>query len=362
MDIFSFNRGAEIRRAISPGELYQHLASEIIKGFHRKEALSQFGNDLINLAEHAYSLRQMETLEHISQVLLNLPLAREYRSIAHYFQAYCIKRSGQFFKARSIFERVADEAPLRYRARAMAALGSIAFDRGEYQSVLPLYIEGRRIASHGREFDPLAEFYTQHMMAVMRSIDGDNHGALEDLEKMSPLVRAISSTYPPIYCNYLNSLAVELAEVGRLEEAARACRITLAPSFANAYPEVRETWDDIVSKGRRASRSFVSFAQRNFNTENVLQLPVPDHSLDPAGSPLAISDQPARVLDYLNWIKKMGKKPNGDQKDNQEELSDRQMVMKIMEYATESDLPDEVLHKILDAVRQIVEDYRKKKS
>jgi hypothetical protein len=58
----------------------------------------------------------------------------------------------------------------------------------------------------------------------------------------------------------------------------------------------------------------------------------------------------------------MGKKPNGDQKDNQEELSDRQMVMKIMEYATESDLPDEVLHKILDAVRQIVEDYRKKKS
>jgi hypothetical protein len=352
IDVFSFKRWAELQRAISPGEFYQHLASELIKGIHTKEALSQLGNNLINLAEYAYSLRQMDTLEQISHLLPNLPLAREFRIIARYFQAYCIKRRGQFNEARSLFVKVADESPLRYRARAMAALGTIAFDSGEFQSALPFYIEASKAAIHRQGFDLLAAFYTQHMMAVLRSIDGDDRGALADLERMFPLVRAVGSVYPPIYCNYLNSLAVELAEAGRLEEATQACRITLASPFANSYPEYRATSDDIALRGRRASRSFVSFAQRALETENVLHLPVPDHSTGLVDSCLEMTGQPARVLDYINWKKKMGKKPNGDQK-NDDEMDDRDVFMEIMRLSSQPGMTSKKLWQILEAVRKV---------
>jgi hypothetical protein len=167
---------------------------------------------------------------------------------------------------------------------------------------------------------------------------------------MFPLVRAVGSVYPPIYCNYLNSLAVELAEAGRLEEATQACRITLASPFANSYPEYRATSDDIALRGRRASRSFVSFAQRALNTENILHLPVPNHSIGQADSCLSTTDQPARVLDYINWKNKMGKKPNGDKKDDQLplDMSGQDMAMKLLEVITQNKASEEKLRKLLE--------------
>ena len=298
------NGGLNYTSQFSPGEFYQQLASELIKGVHTKEVLSGLGNSLINLAEHAYTLRQMVTLEYISQVLLNLPLACEYRSIARYYQALCIKRQGQFHEARTLLERVAEKAPIGYKARAIVGLGSIAFDRGDFQAAMPFYIEAGKAAIHKQGFDPLAAIHTQLMLAVLKSIDGDNHGALADLEQMFPLARAVGSSYPPIYYHYLNSLAVELTEVGRLEEAARACRISLIPSFANAYPEVRETWNEIMLRSRRASRSFVSFARTL--PPNVIELPQREASESvPLGSK-------ASVINLDHWKRRWARKKAKD--------------------------------------------------
>lgn len=114
---------------------YQQITSAIIKGIRTKEALTSLGQRLTTLAQHAYSSRQMDIVEQVSQVLMNLPLGREIRNIARYYQAFCIKRRGQFSEAKSLFERVADEGPIKYRARAMIALGSIAFDSGAFNQL-----------------------------------------------------------------------------------------------------------------------------------------------------------------------------------------------------------------------------------
>jgi tetratricopeptide (TPR) repeat protein len=358
IDVFSFKRWAELQESNSPGEFYQHLASEIIKAVRKKEALGEIADSLVSLAYHAYTLRQMEALEHISQILLSLPLPRELRSIARYYQGFCVKRKGELDVARDLFERVAEEASIIYRARAIIALGSVAFDKGDFQTVLPLYGEANHVTSHAQEFDPLAAFYTQHMMAVLRSIDGDNRGALEDLERMFPLARAVGSTYPPIYCNYLNSLAVELAELGRLEEAARVCRITLASPFADVYPEYRETWVDIASRGRRASRSVVSFALTTLNTDNVLRLPAPElsDSFGPTGSSVTHPQQPARILNYAEWKNKMVKEPNGDKKDKKstQEMSEKDLLLRAMELFSNTSISEKKRRKMLEAIEKIV--------
>jgi hypothetical protein len=49
------------------------------------------------------------------------------------------------------------------------------------------------------------------------------------------------SSQPHVYYDYMNSFAVELCEVGRLEEAKNVSLIVLASPFAPAYPEWRET-------------------------------------------------------------------------------------------------------------------------
>jgi tetratricopeptide (TPR) repeat protein len=351
-------RWAELQKVTSRREFYRQSASEILKGVHTKKAQSDLGNDLISLAEHAYSLRYMDILEQISQVLLKLPLECEFRIIARYYQALCIKRRGRFHQARALLERVAEEAPIAYRARAMQSIGSIAFDSGDFKSAMLFYIEASKAAIHKQGFDPLATFYTQHMIAVLRSVDGDNRGSLADLQRMFPLVRAVGSSYPPIYYSYLNSLAVELAQLGRLEEAARTCQITLASPFASVYPEYRETHEDIALRGRRASRSIVSFARRTRKPNNILRLPARELRYDfgPAASYLSLPQQPARILNYSEWKDKMVKEPNRTSQYDKphKKLDGREKILRIIKLVSQTERTDQELEEILEAVERII--------
>ncbi len=297
ISLSSFNRKAGRISTIEKPELNQQISQALIFCINRRQSLNLLAERLIAIADRAYPFRQMDIVKQASDLLLGLPLPREFKSIAHYYKGFCIKRRGQFDEARALFEMVADEAPIRYRARAIIALGSIAFDSGDYQSATPLYIEGSRTALLAREFDPLAAYYTQFMLAVLRSVDGDHRGALTELEKIFTLVRAIGLHHPPIYYNYLNSLAVELLEVGQITEAQKVSKIVLASPYVAAYPEYRETGIDIALRARRASRSVVSLAQLGLNAKNVLRLPSAEHVSDDTSTGTAsVSQEPARVL------------------------------------------------------------------
>jgi tetratricopeptide (TPR) repeat protein len=335
------------------GEFYQQLTQALIKGFHTKEAIIGLGQRLTALAQHAYTLRQMDNVEQASQILMNLPLA-EYRNIGLYYYALAIKRRGQATQAETLLERVADDAPVRYRGQALLSLGAFAIARGNLESALTFYTEALRVAS---KKDFLIMVQTLKMVAVVKGMDGDHRGAVADLESLMPAVRTVSVYRPQFLFDHFNSLAVELGEVGRLEEAQNACRIVLASPYASAYPECRETWDDIQVRGYRASRSVVAFTRKNLNVENIARMPVREDDGGPGSSRFApeYMEQPARVLSYMDWKKNMVKEPNGTPQDQErsKELSPREMLLRIMELTSEKDITDDELEEILRAVEKI---------
>jgi len=89
--------------------------------------------------------------------------------------------------------------------------------------------------------------------------------------------------------------------VGRLEEARNESRIVLAPPYASAYPEWRETREEIEARGRRPSRATVALSREASSVGDLLYLPVPERV---GGSEEAVArpaNQRARVLDLLSW-------------------------------------------------------------
>jgi hypothetical protein len=228
---------------------------------------------------------------------------------------------------------------------------------GDIQSALHLYIESSRAVMRAREFDPLAAYYIQSSIAIVKSIDGNHKGALTDLGGMFPLARAVGAYYTPLFYNHLNSLAVELLEAGRITEAQNVSNIVLASPFAGVYPEYRATGIDIALRGRRASRSVIYVARSKLNAQNVLRLPPAERSnSNTSVEPAPACQQQARVLDMHEWMEKMGKEPNGDHKDRKsdEDMMQDEMLFEIMNLFTEKDMDREIRLEMLESIRKLV--------
>ncbi|HEY3136596.1 MAG TPA: hypothetical protein VGL29_11270 [Blastocatellia bacterium] len=93
---------------------------------------------------------------------------------------------------------------------------------------------------------------------MINGLEGNHRGAVALLETLFPLACSVRASQPHLYYDYLNSLAVELCEVERLEEARNVSKVVLASPFAPAYPEWQETREEIELKARRASRWVVA--------------------------------------------------------------------------------------------------------
>ena len=211
---------------------------------------------LVNQAEHAYAFRRMEELENLSQLLSTLP--DPHRKIGLYYHALFVKRQGRLEEARTILEQLSEAAPQPYRAKAILSSAAVALAGGDLGSASKLYLEAGRAAVSRGHWDPEIAINSQRACAVLAGIDGDHSGAVAHLEQIFPMVRAASTARPCMLYDHLNNLAVELMEVGRLDEAANASRIALASPYAQAYPEWHETWRDISLNARRASKSVVA--------------------------------------------------------------------------------------------------------
>ena len=310
-DFSSFKRLAELEKRVSYGGLYQASVQTLSRGLQSNQALADFATRLASMADHAYLIREFEFVGYAGQLLLSLPLSRQAESMGHYYRALGLRRSarGDIARADSMFEQVADNASSQYRARGMLALGTNSVAVGDCRTAMSFYREVVRILTRNRIFDPMSFYVASRMTAVVRAVEGDHRGAIADLERMFPLVRMASSIRPYAYYDYLNTLAVELAETGRLEEARNASQIALASPFAGAYPDWRDTRDEIELRGWRASRSTIAFSQRGSEATNLVRLRVPEPS-DGASHEESIprhTKQRARVLDLLEWKNKWAK-------------------------------------------------------
>jgi len=320
-DLSSFKQLAGLQKDISHAGFYQQVLSELIRGIHRKQTLTELGDGLVALAEHAYGRRETDAVEKASQLLLNLPLGSEYKSVGRYYQALSIYQQGSVAKARILLEQVARELPLRFRVKALVPI-SIAtyYESGDLHSCISLNVEASRVAISSDLCDPQTFVKSQRNIAVLKSIDGDHRGALSDLERLFPMARALGRWQPYLYYEHVNSLSVELMENGRLEEARNASRVVLASPFAPAYPEWRETSDEIELRGWRPSRSTVTVTQiapvtqETNEIKNLVTLPTTRRE-SPATA-LPTESQPlARVIKFPSRTPSMSEQNDKEQLD-----------------------------------------------
>ena len=363
-DLSSFKRLAGLQKDISHAAFYQQVLSELIRGVYRKQTFTELGDRLVALLRHAYALREIAAVEEASELLLELPLGREYQSIGAYYQALCIYQRGRFAEARILLEQVAGKLPLRFRAKALLATSGTYYQCDDLQSFLLLNVEASRSAACGDLRDLQTFVRSQRNLAVLKSIDGDHRGALADLERLLPLARALGRWQPYSYYEHLNSLAVELMETGRLEEAGNASQIVLASPFAGAYPEWRETREEIELRGCRPSRATVAVGQRTFEANNLVRLPALQHCDNLGAVEQPAAGRPAHVLSYLDWKNKMPKQSNGDpqhkttprpttDKEKQarffelRKLDTRDLLLRLMETIGDEDISDDQLLRAL---------------
>jgi tetratricopeptide (TPR) repeat protein len=261
IDISSGGEFADSESIVSHNCLLQQIvASHTAHVANWRQVLNALARRSIRIAEHAFSLRDVNTLEEASRVLVNLPLG-EARQIGRYYHAIAISRIGQADEALSILEAVADNAPVAYRARAIQTLGSIHHRLGRHDEALRLYHEALRLASPENGRDLLTTLLVHLDVSCIKSELGDHRAALTDYQSLSPLVRIVAREDPFYFYGYHNELAIEFAESGRLAEAEAASAIALASPFAHAYPEWSETRDEIAAKRDSATPSVVAIAR-----------------------------------------------------------------------------------------------------
>jgi len=222
---------------------------------HSYELFVDLTNELIRFAEQAYFMRDVDALHEVSQVLMNLPVDAA-RQIGTYYYALAINRSARA-EAAALLETIADNGPITYRARAIQTLGANYHEKGQFDEALRFQFEALRAAS-----DPNVRGFQTALMAhfeiaIVKSLKGDHTGALADLRKLHPLVNIIAKQKPFLFYAFCNSLAVELAELGRLAEAEAFCAITLASPLARVYSEWSETRDDIAAKRTSATPTVI---------------------------------------------------------------------------------------------------------
>ena len=240
---------------------YQRLIYALLtRSLYKAEGIESFGRQLADITRHAYLARQVEVVEQTSQIMVALPISAQLRNVARHYQALCAKRKGDYEGARKLLECIVEEATPHYRARALQIIGATYYEQGEPDAALPFYVTAGKAAINC-DLPTLAE--SQRMIAIVRSIHGDHQQALRDIENLFPLVRVIAKRYPMLYYSFLNSLAVELGEVGRINEARRVCQLTLASPFAQAYPEWLETHDELEAKRTDATPSIVAVSKQS---------------------------------------------------------------------------------------------------
>ena len=262
----SSDKTGEAGQAFEPEGMYQRIALAILKSANESQ-LREVGNRLTNLADQALGLRRAETVDQVSNILINSPLPRQYRSAGQFYKAINILRRGEPARARAILETLAESeiAPLKYRAKAIKEIGSIHYESGDYGEALRFFVQALHAASprYGQDLDSVT--ITHWNIAIIRGILGDNKGALAVLEGLASPIRLLAAKHPSFFYSYANSLAVEYGEVGRIEEARNALRIALSTPFAYQLPDMRNTAEGIEQKARRASHSAVATSAVSFD-------------------------------------------------------------------------------------------------
>ena len=304
---------------------YQYLLS-------RASTLKELGDKLVRDAEVAFAFRQVSKLEEIGIVLSNLPI-KEYQLIGQYYRAWCAYQHGE--SPQSEFESVLTHS-ISYKARALISMAAMKARDGDYDAEIEYFTEAKKYSTN-----PTTLIKAAKGIAVAKSKQGFRQSALKDLERISPLIKHASLD---VYYDCLNSLAVELGEAGRKYEARNVIRHALESPFIIAYPEWRETAEEL----KEPNRSFaVLNPTKRRRKGKLLSMPVIEHA-----EPIE-EGWPAPVINLETWKANMGKKKNGG---DHEDLDSRELLLKVMELSTAPGMTDGKLLQVIQYMYKLLID------
>lgn len=200
---------------------------------------------LVQSVERSYYLRDMQSQHEIALLLQSF--GYPFSQVGKYYESVYLFRSGQYDKARKLLECVAESAPPRYRSKALLSLAAVEERIGRFEESLRFRLQT------SLSDDPLIALEAQQSIAVLRSLEGEHYATLRELERLAPLAHMIGKRGHPAYGTFLNSYALELSEVGRIEEAEQVANVVAASPFISRYPEWQETVAEIAAKRKRSS-------------------------------------------------------------------------------------------------------------
>src|SRR5215472_8520662 len=219
-----------------------------IVSFSSQASVDTIGRRLIELARQAWLSRQTELLDQTIRTILSLPLNPRLHAVAKYYDVFALCNLDNSKDIRTVLETLIENSHPAYRARIVLALGGSQFLRGDLYESAKTYLEALRIAA---DTDPLSQCSAVRDLALVRSVRGDHKGSLADLERLFPVMRSFATSYPDDYRYYLNNLAYELGQVGRIEEARAAINVALRSPYADRFPDWAETAQEIETMRRR---------------------------------------------------------------------------------------------------------------
>lgn len=161
-----------LRALIAQEPSYHDITRELTKSY-TTQGLVAVARGLMYLAEQAYSLHRIDVVERISQVLTNIPIPRIYENISSYYRSLLLLSEGQTEVAQYLLERIVEQAPLIFKARALVTLGATYFESNDLQTAFFIYNENTHLISHNESFDPSTIMRTYKMLAVIKATSGN---------------------------------------------------------------------------------------------------------------------------------------------------------------------------------------------
>lgn len=139
----------------------------------------------------------------------------------------------------SVLEEIIEQTQT-YKTKALFSRGALEWYKGKTEAAMYFYKEALKTSPTISEYIDLSR-----TIAVLKSQEGFHKSAIKDLENLIPVMRYAE---PRLYYDLLNSYAVELNEVGRLQEAANVSKLAVASPFGPYYPEWQETYSEVNQK------------------------------------------------------------------------------------------------------------------
>ena len=203
---------------------------------------------LISLARQAWLSRQPQLLDQTILAIQALPLDPRVHGLAHYYKKLALRTSENTQQTRILLENLVDGVLPEHKPRIMLGLAGCHLTAGDPLESAKTYLEAARSAA---KIDALSECSALRGLALIRPSEGDHKGSLADLERLVPVMRSFATSYPEDYRYYLNNLAYELGEVGRIDEAKAAINVALRSPYASRFPDWAETKQELETKERR---------------------------------------------------------------------------------------------------------------